>query len=100
MKVFYSQGDHTEPQPISYQPLAKTGHAYVRLSHDITWDEKEDCYTADEVAFETELSYEDVVKNEDVLFKNGGSIPDGTPTVEDRLAAMEEAMLYIGEVIG
>lgn len=102
MKATYNQ----KPDTISYMKLPN-GKADVWLRKNIAETTDEDGNTtweADEVYFRTNLDQGSILAEFDELFLNGGETgsdeePVGKPTVEDRLDAIEAAILELAEVM-
>lgn len=102
MKAIYNQ----KPDTISYMKLPN-GRADVWLRKniaEITDEEGNAAWEADEVYFRTNLDKESIMAAFDELFPNGGEIgghnePVCIPTVEDRLDAIEAAILELAEVM-
>ena len=103
--VLYSQ----MPEAILYMALPD-GRADVWLRQNIEQitDENDDTqWTADEVYFRTTLTEEEVTKGFDALFENGGPTIDeetgeesaDEPTVAERVDALEAAVLELAELI-
>lgn len=102
MKAFYNQ----EPGAISYMQLPD-GRADVWLRKNIieTTDEEGNAiWQADEVYFRTDQDQESIMEAFETLFANGGETktseaPASQPTIEDRLDAVEAAIMELAEVM-
>lgn len=102
MKTVYNM----KPDTIQYMPLPD-GQADVWLRKNIEEtrdEEKNTVWEADEVYFRTSLDKESIAAAFEAMFLNGGEtkINEETtnqPTVEERLDAIEAAIMEIAEVM-
>ena len=108
MQAYYT----SEPEALTYMKLPD-GNADVWLRKNIeestqeTEDGTQSVWTCDEVSFRTTLSKTEIEDDFDTIFENGGTTTDedtgeesvDTPTLAERVAALEEALIEIGGLI-
>lgn len=92
MEVFYA----SKPEKYLYMKRPDSTYADVWLRNNIqsyTNDMGENGYTADENYILTELTEQEVADQFDTLFLVANH---STPTIEDRISALEDAVLSLG----